>query len=442
MAFSAIIVLGSAAVFIVVRASSETLLRSFIQEGDFTKARLYASVAATYHGEHPGWEGVQDFFLARREAGDADRVTLVDENGKVVADSGGAFLGSVHPKRHVAKGVPVIANGRQVGAILVGSMVDSSLGDRGDIFLASITNSLLAATLASTATAILLGTFFSLSLSRPLTRLTKAVANVAGGNLDTSVPVGGVEEIAALSRSFNTMINELHSLEEGKKRIIADSAHELRTPVTLIRGMIEAMIDGIYPIDMATLKSVHEETLRLSRLIDMLRELETIDSGTLALCFEEVDLNALMDSSLSLFGNAASEKAIKLAMLAQGKTPLIVVVDRIRFGEVIYNLLSNALRHAPVGGNIRVAVLYGDDGGFSLSVEDDGPGIPPEERGLVFERFYRSGKSRSSSSGGRGLGLSIAREIVRAHGGELTVDASPRLGGARFIVRVPSAPQG
>jgi signal transduction histidine kinase len=275
------------------------------------------------------------------------------------------------------------------------------------------------------------------------------MAALREGKLDRDAPVDdGRDEIGELSGVVADATTRLREARAAQERLIADAAHELRTPVTLIQGIIEAMIDGIYPLDAATLASVHEETVRLSRLIDTLRELEIIESGELVLELEDLDPLELANKALALFSSQASSRGIALSVLApEGSLPELAA-DRLRLSEVLYNLLSNAIKYCPSGGLVRIR-LWGEGAGedpaaptLAMAVEDSGPGIPEAERERVFERFYRVDRSRSQDSGGRGLGLAIASEIARAHGGSLSVGDS-ELGGAAFILRLPaSSPPG
>ncbi len=435
-----LVALASLIVFATVRVAAGTLLRSFVLDEDREKARLYAAAAADYYRGAGSWEGAQAFFSGRAElaAGAAPRLTLVDAGGIVVADTGGDFLGTAHPQRHVAKGTPVLVDGRAVGTIMAGSMVDSSLGYAGDRFLAAVTRAVLLGLAAAAAAALLLGSLLSSSLSRRLSRLGEAASRVAAGDLSASVPVEGDEELARLAASFNAMTSALAASEAEKRRIIADSAHELRTPVALVRGMVEAMLDGVYPADEATLRSVHEETIRLSRLIDALRELEAIDSGALALDVAPVDLAAIAEGAALAFGPAARAAGVELSVRASPAPG--AAGDGLRLGEALGALVDNALKYGASGGRVLVAAGPSPEGGAYLAVEDAGPGLPEEERERVFERFYRLDKSRSAAGGGRGLGLAIAREIARAHGGDLRCLASAELGGARFELALPARP--
>ncbi len=206
------------------------------------------------------------------------------------------------------------------------------------------------------------------------------------------------------------------------------------------------MIDGVYPLEVATLRSMHEETVRLSRLIDALRELETIESGELELDLREVDPREIARRAVALFAAQASAKGIELSFEGGGPGKAVLVADSLRLGEVVYNLISNAIKYGPEGGRVRVSVREeaprggeeGDRALVSISVEDSGPGIPEEEREKIFERFYRIDRSRAQDSGGRGLGLAIASEIVKAHGGRIEVGDS-ELGGASFVVSLPAS---
>ena len=196
--------------------------------------------------------------------------------------------------------------------------------------------------------------------------------------------------------------------------------------------------DGVCPVDMVTLKSVHEEILRLSRLVDTLREIEFIESGKLQLELESIDPADLARRAAALFVKAAREKDIRLSVEARAAGLPGVRGDYLRLGQVLHNLLANALRYTPPGGRIRITAGTGmEETVVTLTVEDSGPGIPGGEREKVFERFYRLDRARSSEEGGRGLGLSIAWEIVKAHGGTLTAGVSG-WGGAAFRVELPA----
>ena len=365
---------------------------------------------------------------------DRDRIAIVDDHGLVVADTEGKLKGTIHPKEHLTNGSPVLSDSVRVGTVLVGSLVDSSLNPSGEGFLKSIIQAFLAAFLTATLVAFTIVLAFMNRTTAPLRSLAQAAEAISRGDISMRIAVSGQDEVARLASAFNGMAESLAKLEDVRKRIIADSAHELRTPVTLIRGTVEAMLDGVYPIDRETLESVHEETVRLAKLIEMLRELELIDSGKLALNTSTVDLEDLARKDTLLLQQTLHKKGISLSLYAEPGLPRLIA-DPLRLQEVVFNLLANAIDHTPSGGKIALSLVT--DGRTAIvTVEDSGPGIPEAEREKVFERFYRIDPARSAQNGGSGLGLSISREIVRAHGGEIRVIDS-NLGGARFEVRLP-----
>lgn len=464
LCFGIVICLGGLSSFILVRQATERQFRSYVFSGDAEKARVYAGILGEYYAKHAGWDGLQAFLTGmpgllfsdlnekiRGRAGQpsesaysnqaitallSDRIAVADAGGRIVADTSGKLLGTIHPAMHLARGSPVLSDFQRVGTVLVGSMIDSTFIGTDEVFLRQLVLSLVIAILLSTAIATIFGIALSIQITKPLGMLDEAARKIAAGDFSLRVPVSGRDEVASLSASFNIMAAELRRLDEAKARIIADSAHELRTPVTLIRGTLEGMLDGVFPLDLEAIRSVYDETMRLSRLIDMLRELELIDSGRLKLNLEVCDVGQTLEKAANIFKSQAAENGIAIQVELVGFPALSMRVDALRLDEVLYNLIGNAIKYSPREGKLRLAALR-DGSWIMLRVEDSGSGIPLAERDRVFERFYRMDKSRAQDSGGRGLGLSIAYEIVRAHGGQISVEDSP-LGGAAFVVKLPA----
>lgn len=462
--FLVVIAVAAATSLVFVRRSTESMFRSFVFSGDARKAKAYASILAEYRATNGSWDEVQRFLIELpallTEVVDTklhgegtwpsltanpaptlrslieDRVVVADSRGIIVADTANQIVGSFHPVRHLDHGVPIINNFDRTGTVLVGSMIDSSLSGVDEHFLESVTRSIIWSTAAAALIALLVGLLFASRITRPLGVLAQAAKSVARGDHSEPVPVVGQDEVAVLSSSFNEMTAELKRLDAAKKQVVADSAHELRTPVTLIQGIVEGMIDGVFPRDDHTLKSVYEETRRLSRLIDTLHELEIIESGELELSSEGVDLREAFRKATLLFAPASAAKSIDLSLECTAAPPPLVSGDYLRLGEVVYNLISNAIKYTPEGGSVLVREHAGSAGFVRFSVDDSGPGIVPEERAHIFERFYRIDKSRAAETGGRGLGLAIVSEIVKAHGGSIGIEDSP-LGGACFVVTLP-----
>jgi signal transduction histidine kinase len=247
----------------------------------------------------------------------------------------------------------------------------------------------------------------------PLGAVMEAADRVADGDYSVRVHEHGPPPIRALARSFNTMTERLQQSDRIRRDLMADVAHELRTPLSVLRGRLEGLRDGVYQHDDSQIAELLEETHMLSRLIDDLRTLSMTEAGTLPLEREPTDLVELAKEGVRSMQSDAAAKAIALDVRAAA-SEIVANVDRLRIREVLTNLLSNALRHTPAGGIVHVAVLR-SNGEVRITVSDSGEGMPDEDVARVFDRFYKGSQSRGS-----GLGLTIAKGIVSAHGGVIT----------------------
>jgi signal transduction histidine kinase len=265
------------------------------------------------------------------------------------------------------------------------------------------------------ALAILLIALAGRRLASPIADVMEAADRVAAGDYETRVQESGPREVRRLGRAFNEMTERLGTNEARRRQLLADVAHELRTPLSVIRANLEAILDGLYPMEEAHLRSVLEETTVMSRLLDDLQTLSTAEAGALTLHREPVELRELIDAAVQSFAAQATDKNVRLE--GRGDSLPEIDVDRLRISEVLGILLSNALRHTPSGGEVVVtAVAEGD--GIDFSIADTGTGIGQEELPHVFDRF-----SRAPDSPGAGLGLAIAKSLVEAHGGEIRAES-------------------
>jgi signal transduction histidine kinase len=263
-------------------------------------------------------------------------------------------------------------------------------------------------------------------LALPLRDLIEAAGRVEGGDLSPHVAERGPRELRALARAFNAMIARLKTTEGIRRRLLADVTHELRTPVAVIQGNLEAMLDGVYPADAAHIQPVLEETRVLSRLIDDLRTLSLAESGALELHREATDLGMLAGDVAASFRAQADGAGITLRVDAPSDIPL-AEIDPVRIREVLVNLCANALRHTSSGGSVTIQVEVDEQRRRALvSVVDTGTGISPEDLPHVFDRFF---KSRDSA--GSGLGLAIAKNLVSAHGGQ--IEAQSQVGSGTTV---------
>jgi signal transduction histidine kinase len=265
-------------------------------------------------------------------------------------------------------------------------------------------------------------------MAAPIGEVMEAADRVAGGDYSTRVQVRGPGEVGRLAHSFNQMTERLQANETQRRALLADVAHELRTPLSVIRGNVEGMLDGVYPADEAHLGPVLEETAVMARLLDDLQILSTAEAGVLRLHRERVDPLALAQDATTAFRARADRAGVELGCRAGGPVPE-VEVDPVRIGEVLANLLGNAIRHTPEGGSVQV-VVEPAPGGVAFTVSDTGSGIDARELPHVFDRFVKS-----ADSGGAGLGLAIARSLVEAHGGRITAESATGQGTTmRFVL--------
>lgn len=273
-------------------------------------------------------------------------------------------------------------------------------------------------------------------LSRPVTQVAKSIKALASGDFKARAEVSGNDEIARLSRDVNRLARVLADNETARQRWMADIAHELRTPLSVLQGELEAIEDGIRSMDSKGLDSIRSEVKHINGLVDDLHDLMLSDSGALSYRKEDLDLSLLLQSVVDGFSDKARLNQLDLG-ISHIDRPLMVSGDEKRLRQLLHNLLENSIRYTDAGGRIEIrGELTGDR--IKLVVKDSAPGVSQAEYEQVFDRFYRVETSRNRGFGGSGLGLSICRNIVEAHGG--TIQAGPSdLGGVSMIIELEAA---
>jgi two-component system OmpR family sensor kinase/two-component system sensor histidine kinase BaeS len=277
---------------------------------------------------------------------------------------------------------------------------------------------------------------------RPLQRILNAIDSVAEGDLSVRVPEGESDMYAELNKRFNNMISELERAEKQRRNLTADIAHELRTPLHIIQGNLEGIVDGVYQPTTEHINNTLEETRLLSRLVNDLQILSLAETGQLPLHPARFLLADLLTDLTATFAAQAAAQGIQLASSCQDPR-LEINADYDRLTQVLSNLVSNALRHTPAGGRVTIDAgaapnrgsMAGEKSGVRLQVRDTGTGIAPEDIPFIFDRFWRGDKSRSDRMHS-GLGLAITRQLVQAHGGEISVQSEPGTG-TTFIIDLP-----
>ncbi len=443
IAFLLVAIIGiSVVAFLANRATSASFNR-FLAEESTGQVALLQNELAAYYRDHGDWSGAETLLRDYRSMfGSGVALTLLDAGGQTVASAGG---GRGNRPRDTASSadLPIEVDGQEAGRLIVEGPPGMSMASHaGQQFLGEVNQALLLAGLIAVSLALILGLVLARGLTRPLAKLTDATRSMAAGDLDQRVRVGGGDELGELAGSFNQMAAALAANERQRQQLFADIAHELRTPLSVLRGQLEAMLDGVLPLSPENLSLANEETILLGRLVDELRALSLAESGQLPLDKRPLDLGQVANNMQAAFDPLAEAEGIRLELALEADLPR-VLADEARLQQVLGNLLSNALRHVSQGDAspllVRLAVTApGPAGVVRVSVSDNGPGLSLEAQQHVFDRFWRADAGRSRERGGSGLGLAISRGIVIAHGGQIWVESIPGQG-ATFIFELPVA---
>jgi signal transduction histidine kinase len=360
--------------------------------------------------------------------------SLANENGTIVVSTQEAKVGTKLTETQIDSGIPIMGGEQQLGTLVVDTK-GTSLNPDEEIFLSAAKRSALVGGGIASGLALLLATLLIPQVLSPLRLLSRATDRIAQGDLSQRVNVRARDEFGRLGESFNRMVDGLSRSEKLRRTMTADIAHELRTPVTIVQGNLEAILDGIYTPDNETIVPIYEQTLHLGRLIDDLQELALAEAGELRMEGEPTDLAKLVNQVIETVESSLDEGPT-ISVSTEEDLPEITV-DPLRIRQVLANLLGNALRYTPEEGRVHVDVARRDDW-LEVQVTDSGPGITPEDLPHLFERFYRGDWARARKTGGSGLGLAIAKQWVEAHGGTIWAE-NAESGGARFTFRLPLA---
>jgi Signal transduction histidine kinase len=476
--------------------STQTLLGHAQSYVDQAFEDRLSQLITIYYENHNGWVGVQGYVQQvidvpdqklGRPPHDPQRFLVFDQSDKVVADPARRDLGKQLKQfpnyRSITKQWQEIKNnGKVVGYYWQEqrpSVMDGRLAKTIGI---SIIQAMLIGLILTSLVALLLGLALTRHFTEPLNRLMEGVRKVGRGQLSSRVEVKGNGDIAILARDFNRMTEQLARNEEVRRNMVADIAHELRTPLAVILGKLESIQEGVLPSTPETILPIQDETLRLIRLVRDLQQLSLAEAGKLPMSLKPVSLRLIVEKIMEQFAIEFEERGLHSEII--GDVPE-VIGDADRLTQVFVNLIGNALLHTPSGGSLRVLlteaerpagdtltedetsrrlrgvfrrkgekadevnqVKRSDDyesysGGSNdwvqVTVEDSGEGIPEDELDHIFDRFYRVDKARERESGGTGLGLAIAKEFIQAHGGSIQVKSEPGKGSC-FRILLPIKP--
>jgi signal transduction histidine kinase len=431
----------------------------YLSQGSQKYIQNTANTISRIYSEEGNFSSIQTLLPDLRRSNN-DRLVVADTAGVIIGDTSNQWLGRTSGSVGLSNGTVISVSGDKVGDLyLVTGMMGSGRGFMGggragsqstmpmisaeQNFLDQVNHSLIITGLIAAAVAIILGLIITRQITRPIKSLANGARQIAKGNLGYRVNLKTKDELGELGQSFNTMAASLDEAEQERRRIIADIAHELRTPLTVIEGTVTGIQDGVFKPDKEHLEAIKEQTSLLTRLTSDLRDISLAESGQLTLVLAPTDLTDLVRRQIFHFETRAREKNIEIAADIPQDLPE-VNIDPARIEQVMGNLLTNALRHTPSGGQITVSVRKTDEDpdnqivipSLILSLKDTGEGIAPEHLPYIFERFYRVEKSRARSEGGSGLGLAIVKKMVQAHGGRVWVESEPGKGSA-FYVALP-----
>ncbi len=288
--------------------------------------------------------------------------------------------------------------------------------------------------------ALLASFWLARKIRTPLRGLTRAATAVAGGNYDVEVPTGDAgPEVTTLAVAFNTMADRLAHTEDVRRQLLSDLAHEMSTPVSVLAVYLDGLQDEIINWNPTTQQVMGEQLQRLTRLIEDLDVVSRAQEGRIDLDRTEEPLGELLHNSATAVQGTYGLKGVTLQVVPV-TAPVFVFVDRQRFGQVMGNLLANALRHTPAGGQVMISARRQGSGSVLIDVMDTGEGLTGEQLGHIFERFYRGDAARNRDNGGSGIGLTISRALIEAHGGTLTATSAGPGTGTTLTIRLPISP--
>jgi two-component system OmpR family sensor kinase/two-component system sensor histidine kinase BaeS len=457
LAFSVVVIVTMGAIAIWINHSANAEFRKYVTLREIRTLGSGMQELVEYHQQRGSWEGVESllaegiyFSPDRRgillgatsaEIGPEEKekqpdVLLADADGQVVFDSTRRDKSRSLSRNEKANAWPIMEadDGEVIGYLLLFFRVDAPLGELEQRFLDGVEQALLVSTASAVILILVIGALLNRRLNAPLQRLAEAARAVAAGDLDQQVEAGGSTEVAQVSQAFNEMTAALNEAETLRQNMVADVAHELRTPLSVLQGNLWAILNDAYPLEKAEISRLYDETRLLSRLVDDLRELALADAGQLYLNCHSIDVAQVIRHTVDNFALAAEAQEVSLiAQLPDDPTPAQADPDRV--AQVLRNLLVNALRHTPPGGSVTVSVSSMVKT-LEIAIADTGEGIAPEDLPHVFERFWRADPARARSrsggegrlAGGTGLGLSVAQSLVKAQGGRIWAESTPEPG--------------
>lgn len=391
----------------------------------------FVSTLEGYYLANGNWDNVEKVFDTLNGLDTLDSI-LLDENHRIMLDrrtDSPAQIDSIYQATPDDLVIELRVEEKIVGYLIITSFsLTSRLGLVRAILLPIGIISFILALFLVIVAILLVRRFVN-----PLADVIYAARAVANGDLNTRIETQGPQDLRSLSESFNEMASSLERNDRERREMLADVAHELRTPLSVIRGRLEGIIDGVYEENGSQVSTALEQTYILERLIEDLRLLTLAETRQLQFDKRNVDVGQLIESTIEMFSAEASEKNIAIAFNEKNGN-LFATIDPQRFEQVMSNLIGNALRYVNEGGKVWITANEINNG-LKITVNDNGTGIPEEDLPFIFDRFWRKDKSRSRTSGGTGLGLAIAKHLIEAQGGTIEAKNLDE-GGLKVVIQL------
>jgi len=434
VAFTLAILVAISTVFFFINQATQDEIRRFGEQVERTRIDRMEIELSRYYFRYGDWKGIQPLM---EQWGNlyGQRIVLTDTNRIVVADSRAELLGDSYAPESSGRRLISRWGAGNIGTIYITPTSSTGVDISSiQIVFGAIGRFFIWGGLVAVAIALIITFFLSRRILAPVKSLTLATKRLGQGDFSQRVQSKDKSEVGELAQTFNAMAGDLERVEQLKRNMVADVAHELRTPLSNIRGYLEAIRDGVIKPDADIFRSLDEEAILLSRLVDDLQELSLAEAGELKLVCRASDITELIKQTVAVVQAQAVTKGVSLSIDVTDKLPP-ANIDPHRISQVVRNLLENAVAHSAKGDAITVTASRKDDY-LEVSVTDTGEGIPGEDLPNIFERFYRVDKSRARATGGSGLGLTITKRLVEAHGGKIEARSEPGEG-SRFTFTLP-----
>jgi signal transduction histidine kinase len=452
LAFGIIVLVSVISLGLLINNNITNTIYTFGEKGGFQGADRLVTAFEEYYAINQSWTGIDEMLSSMFTSGMMghgpgpgrgpgfgnmalmmESFALVDTETNVIYNQGLVLDGDRAPE-NLEFALPVTYQGKPVAYLLTEDNRSELNEAISESLSGALTDAMLPAAAIAGVSALLLALVFGYALNRPIRNLTLAAEKLAQGDLTQRVETKGSDELSQLGETFNQMAGSLQRSQDNRRAMTADIAHELRTPLAVQRANLEALEDGVYPLSKENLAPLVQQNQLLTQLVEDLRTLALTDSGTLELEKNPHNLVLLtqqvIDSALPQF----DRQNITLNYSYPENCPNVKLDPR-RITQVIHNLLQNALRFTPQGGHVAIIITC-ENTEVKMEIRDSGEGIPEEALAHIFDRFYRADQSRARDKGGSGLGLTIARSLITAHGGSLKAANAPQ-GGAVFTISLP-----